>query len=218
MCTLNFFKVIMHLKEGETMENRIAELRKEKGLTLKQLGDILEIRDNTLSQYETGKRNPQLGLLQEIADYFDVSLEYLTKETNKRDYPVNDEKDVIKIIKMLHSDEISIDNLSKITMLEVALWCITNFDYIDEVYSEYSNTVTSLIHVVETEVRILKKYSTTRKQKSKTLEKIYDLLVFEDEISVSSENVLNFILEGNRIGSEKVNEVIEYMKKLPDYD
>ena len=200
------------------MENRIAELRKEKGLTLKQLGDILEIRDNTLSQYETGKRNPQLGLLQEIADYFDVSLEYLTKETNKRDYPVNDEKDVIKIIKMLHSDEISIDNLSKITMLEVALWCITNFDYIDEVYSEYSNTVTSLIHVVETEVRILKKYSTTRKQKSKTLEKIYDLLVFEDEISVSSENVLNFILEGNRIGSEKVNEVIEYMKKLPDYD
>lgn len=208
----------MHLKEGETMENRIAELRKEKGLTLKQLGDILEIRDNTLSQYETGKRNPQLGLLQEIADYFDVSLEYLTKETNKRDYPVNDEKDVIKIIKMLHSDEISIDNLSKITMLEVALWCITNFDYIDEVYSEYSNTVTSLIHVVETEVRILKKYSTTRKQKSKTLEKIYDLLVFEDEISVSSENVLNFILEGNRIGSEKVNEVIEYMKKLPDHD
>ena len=200
------------------MENRIAELRKEKGLTLKQLGDILEIRDNTLSQYETGKRNPQLGLLQEIADYFDVSLEYLTKETNKRDYPVNDEKDVIKIIKMLHSDEISIDNLSKITMLEVALWCITNFDYIDEVYSEYSNTVTSLIHVVETEVRILKKYSTTRKQKSKTLEKIYDLLVFEDEISVSSENVLNFILEGNRIGSEKVNEVIEYMKKLPDHD
>jgi|SRR5699024_9669218 len=208
----------MHLKEGEMMENRIAELRKEKGLTLKQLGDILEIRDNTLSQYETGKRNPQLGLLQEIADFFDVSLEYLTKETNKRDYPANDEKDVIKIIKMLHSDEISIDNLSKITMLEVALWCITNFDYINEVYSEYSNTVTSLIHVVETEVRILKKYSTTRKQKNKTLEKIYDLLVFEDEISVSSENVLNFILEGNRIGSEKVNEVIEYMKKLPDYD
>lgn len=208
----------MHLKEGEMMENRIAELRKEKGLTLKQLGDILEIRDNTLSQYETGKRNPQLGLLQEIADFFDVSLEYLTKETNKRDYPANNEKDVIKIIKMLHSDEISIDNLSKITMLEVALWCITNFDYINEVYSEYSNTVTSLIHVVETEVRILKKYSTTRKQKNKTLEKIYDLLVFEDEISVSSENVLNFILEGNRIGSEKVNEVIEYMKKLPDYD
>lgn len=208
----------MRLKEGETMENRIAELRKEKGLTLKQLGDILEIRDNTLSQYETGKRNPQLGLLQEIADYFDVSLEYLTKETNKRDYPVNDEKDVIKIIKMLHSDEISIDNLSKITMLEVALWCITNFDYINEVYNEYSNTVTALIHVVETEVRILKKYSTTRKQKSKTLEKIYDLLVFEDGIAVSSENVLNFILEGNRIGSEKVNEVIEYMKKIPDYN
>ena len=67
------------------MENRIAELRKEKGMTLKQLGETLGVRDNTLSQYETGKRNPQLGLLQEIADLFQVSIEYLTKNTDKRD-------------------------------------------------------------------------------------------------------------------------------------
>ena len=73
------------------MENRIAELRKEKGLTLKQLGEILGVRDSTLSQYETGKRNPQLGFLQELSDFFGVSLEYLTKNSNERDYDVNDD-------------------------------------------------------------------------------------------------------------------------------
>ncbi|MEN0454377.1 helix-turn-helix transcriptional regulator [Staphylococcus aureus] len=51
------------------MENRIAELRKENNMTLKQLAKELNIRDNTLSQYETGKRNPQMGLLQEIANF-----------------------------------------------------------------------------------------------------------------------------------------------------
>ncbi len=43
------------------MDTRMKELRLEKGLTLKQLGKILNVRDNTLSQYETGKRNPQFG-------------------------------------------------------------------------------------------------------------------------------------------------------------
>ena len=42
------------------MENRLKQLRNEKKLTLKQLGNNLEMRDNTLRQYETGKREPEL--------------------------------------------------------------------------------------------------------------------------------------------------------------
>ena len=103
------------------MENRIAELRKEKGMTLKQLGETLGVRDNTLSQYETGKRNPQLGLLQEIADLFQVSIEYLTKNTDKRDFPVNNDEDMLKILDMIDDHTISLLNLSKLTMLELAL-------------------------------------------------------------------------------------------------
>ena len=38
-------------------------------MTLKQLAKEFNIRDNTLSQYETGKRSPQLGLLQEMAQF-----------------------------------------------------------------------------------------------------------------------------------------------------
>ncbi|MDM8182660.1 helix-turn-helix transcriptional regulator [Enterococcus cecorum] len=60
------------------MINRLAELRKEKGLTLKQLGQILNMRDNTLSQYETGKRTPRnKDTWDKIAEYFGVTPEYL---------------------------------------------------------------------------------------------------------------------------------------------
>ena len=60
------------------MINRLAELRKEKGLTLKQLGQILNMRDNTLSQYETGKRTPRnKDTWMILADYFGVTPEYL---------------------------------------------------------------------------------------------------------------------------------------------
>ena len=35
------------------------------------------MRDNTLSQYETGKRHPKFEVWQKLADFFDVSVPYL---------------------------------------------------------------------------------------------------------------------------------------------
>ena len=102
------------------MDNRIAELRKEKGMTLKKLAEELNIRDNTLSQYETGKRSPQLGLLQEIANYFNVSIEYLTKYSDKRDYPINNNSEAIEILKRLKDEkEFTYMNLSLKTSIEL---------------------------------------------------------------------------------------------------
>ena len=59
------------------MENRLKQLRNEKKLTLKQLGNNLEMRDNTLSQYETGKREPKLKTWQKLADFFGVPVSYI---------------------------------------------------------------------------------------------------------------------------------------------
>lgn len=59
------------------MKNRLKELRQERHLTLKQLGQEVNMRDNTLSQYETGKRNPKFEMWKKLADYFGVSAAYL---------------------------------------------------------------------------------------------------------------------------------------------
>ena len=59
------------------MKNRIKELRQKNNLTLKELGHKVGMANNTLSQYETGKRNPKLETWQKLADYFNVSVPYL---------------------------------------------------------------------------------------------------------------------------------------------
>ncbi len=58
-------------------ENRIKELRHKKNMTLKELGNALNMRDNTLSQYENNKREPKLETWRKLADFFNVSVEYL---------------------------------------------------------------------------------------------------------------------------------------------
>lgn len=55
----------------------IRVLRKRSGLTMKQLGIELGMAESTVSLYETGKRSPDIQSLIRIADFFNVSLDYL---------------------------------------------------------------------------------------------------------------------------------------------
>lgn len=59
------------------MKNRIKELRLKHNLTLRQLGKELDMYDSRISQYETGKRQPNIETWQKLADYFNVSVPYL---------------------------------------------------------------------------------------------------------------------------------------------
>ncbi len=65
------------------MDNRIIfaknllDLRKTNNLSLVALGDILGISNQAVSLLEKGKRSPSFEILIAIADYFDVSLDYL---------------------------------------------------------------------------------------------------------------------------------------------
>lgn len=59
------------------MSNRLRELRNKKNLTLTQLGKKVGLANNTLSQYETGKREPRLETWQKLASFFGVSVSYL---------------------------------------------------------------------------------------------------------------------------------------------
>ncbi|GGI63647.1 MULTISPECIES: helix-turn-helix domain-containing protein [Limosilactobacillus] len=67
--------------------NRIKKLRKEKGLTLKELGEKVGMRDNTLSQYENEKRNPNDEIWEKLAEFFDVSTSYIQGLSYERTDP-----------------------------------------------------------------------------------------------------------------------------------
>lgn len=62
------------------MQNRLKELRHEKNLTLRELGEKVGMRNSTLSQYETNKREPKLKTWQKLADFFNVPVPYLKGE------------------------------------------------------------------------------------------------------------------------------------------
>ena len=59
------------------MQNRLKELRQKNNLTLKELGQKVGMANNTLSQYEIGKREPKLETWKKLADFFGVSVSYL---------------------------------------------------------------------------------------------------------------------------------------------
>ena len=59
------------------MNNRIKELRQKNNLTLVELGKKVGLANNTLSQYETGKREPKLETWQKLASFFHVSVPYI---------------------------------------------------------------------------------------------------------------------------------------------
>ena len=56
---------------------RLSELRKTKNISPKQLSEIFNVAQNTVSQWETGKRDPDTATLKKISDFFDVSVDYL---------------------------------------------------------------------------------------------------------------------------------------------
>lgn len=56
---------------------RIRELRKAKKVTMKELGNMIGVAESTMSLYETGKRKPDSETLSRLADYFNVSVDYL---------------------------------------------------------------------------------------------------------------------------------------------
>jgi len=56
---------------------RLCRLRKEKKLSLQALGDILSISNQAVSLLEKGKNAPSFAVLCALADYFDVSIDYL---------------------------------------------------------------------------------------------------------------------------------------------
>ena len=57
------------------MENRVEELRKQRGLSQEALARALRVSRQTVSSIETGQSNPSLELAFAISDFFDRPIE-----------------------------------------------------------------------------------------------------------------------------------------------
>lgn len=68
----------------EIFSDRLKQLRKEKNLSMQSLAQIVGLKSKgSIGQFETGLNVPSADILVALADYFDVSLDYLVGRTNK---------------------------------------------------------------------------------------------------------------------------------------
>lgn len=70
------------------MMNRIKELRLEKGINMAQVAKELDIPYTTYVNYEKGDREPNSEMLVLLANYFNVSVDYLICRSNSREQEI----------------------------------------------------------------------------------------------------------------------------------
>ncbi|MBQ9795018.1 MAG: helix-turn-helix transcriptional regulator [Clostridia bacterium] len=61
---------------------RLKQLRKERGISQVRLAMELSVSQHTISRYETGEREADYAMLIRLADFFDVSVDYLLERTD----------------------------------------------------------------------------------------------------------------------------------------
>jgi transcriptional regulator with XRE-family HTH domain len=64
--------------------NNIRSIREGNDVTQQQIAELLNVSQNTYSQYETGKIEWTASILIKIADYFNVSVDYLLDRTKNK--------------------------------------------------------------------------------------------------------------------------------------
>lgn len=64
---------------------RIQDLRTDADMSQKQLSEILHISQRSYSHYETGSRNIPVEMLIRLANYYDISVDYLVERTDKKE-------------------------------------------------------------------------------------------------------------------------------------
>lgn len=59
------------------IQERLVSLRKSNKVTQKALADAIDVSEITIQRYEYGMRKPTIEILIALADYFNVSIDYL---------------------------------------------------------------------------------------------------------------------------------------------
>lgn len=60
---------------------RLKTLRKNRGYSLRELGELLGVAESTVSLYESGKREAPYAVLQKLSKIFCVSIDYLLENS-----------------------------------------------------------------------------------------------------------------------------------------
>lgn len=72
--------------------NRLRKLRIERGLLQSDIAKIIEKSDRVVGFYETGDRDMSTETLSKLADFFNVSIDYLLGKSDTRNYDKDEQE------------------------------------------------------------------------------------------------------------------------------
>ena len=96
---------------------RLKEIRNQLNIPQKDVCASLRIPQNTYSQYENGKREPDSDTLSRIADFFDVTVDYLLGRTDEPN-PINLDKELEGVRFALYSESEELTDEDKQAVLD----------------------------------------------------------------------------------------------------
>lgn len=87
----------------------LKQVRLQANKTQAEIANIIGTNQNTYSNYETEKTEPSIKTLIDLANYFDVSLDYLCgrQYNNKIGYIPDDKKELVKTLLKLNNEDCS---------------------------------------------------------------------------------------------------------------
>lgn len=80
-----------------TFAEKLRKFRSEKGLTQMELAELCNISPKTLSSYETGRTEPNLGEIKKLCDVFDCSIAALTGTKEREASTISIDDIVLKL-------------------------------------------------------------------------------------------------------------------------
>lgn len=197
----------MYMSENKKPHNRIAELRKEKGLTLQQVADAIGVGNNTISRYENGKREPKLETWVKLANFFNVPVSYLNGYENISFY--NMRMDTFKAISKGKTNSFVMGNLTPkekddlgglvysfasvlAPYIQKIPNDILNDDSIKEEISNYNKIRNNILNEITALILYLSEWNTEYSEANKE-KKLKDKIQMENKLMQKNEEILKKI-------------------------
>ena len=149
------------MKGGTGMDQKqvgifLKELRKEKNITQEQLAEQLNVSGRTVSRWETGNNMPDISLLVEISELYDISIPEIINGKRKSENMNEEVKEVAKSMSdyaLAEKEGIikEIRNLSLIGLFALIVYYIIDISKIglgNEIVANISMYSQTLIYVV----------------------------------------------------------------------
>ena len=87
--------------DQEKIGKLIAKLRKSKGLTQRELGDMVGVGFRAVSKWETGLTSPDISIINDLSKILGISADELLKGETKEKLPSKNKKNILPIIAII---------------------------------------------------------------------------------------------------------------------